>query len=233
MSSIKIKEFVSLLGFSEEIGRKHGWLEEKDILFSSDKLVRKDAARIIHEFIKREMNEKDTGEYKEALLLKDIYDCHVCVNHIAQVYSKGIMDAEWENGVGIFQNNEEVSEEDAIKYTARIFDRSIRRVVSKVISDVGAKRVFIDETLRPNVENEHRIFIDVRPAGLIERDGKRFENCIPFTEIVKKGKKALGDLLDPQAEYYLYCENGYLSEVAANALKNDGVEEVFYFGQDK
>jgi len=54
-------------------------------------ITRKQVAIIIHEYLKRILCEEDEKDISKALILKDLYDCRVCVNHIAQVFIKGII----------------------------------------------------------------------------------------------------------------------------------------------
>lgn len=76
------------------------------------KLTRKICARLIHEFMMNVLNIPDV-DWKSAADLKDIYDCRVCANAIAQVYERGIMDEASEKVFGL---NELVSDRDAKKY---------------------------------------------------------------------------------------------------------------------
>ena len=62
--------------------------EEKDAV-----LTRKLCAKIIHEYLQKNMHEPDEIGIEKAYFIKDLFDCRVCANHIAQVYLKGIMDA--------------------------------------------------------------------------------------------------------------------------------------------
>ena len=55
--------------------------------------ARKTAARLVHEWLLSVRGEPDEPDIGPALVLADIYDCHACVQHIGQVYVKGIMDA--------------------------------------------------------------------------------------------------------------------------------------------
>ena len=63
-------------------------------------ITKKIAARLIHEFMLNilKMQDQDWGE---AAKLKDIYDCRVCSNAIAQVYVRGIIPASAENVFGL------------------------------------------------------------------------------------------------------------------------------------
>ena len=76
------------------------------------RLTRKVCARILHEFIKNLLGYPDI-DWGRANDLKDIYECRVCANSIAQVYERGIM-AEYEPGV--FGLDVIVSEEEAWVY---------------------------------------------------------------------------------------------------------------------
>lgn len=73
-------------------GRKEGWLEAEDEVFKDQPAARKNVARICHMYLLKVLkaNDLDINGAKE---LKDLYDCRVCANHIAQVYMRGIMDA--------------------------------------------------------------------------------------------------------------------------------------------
>ena len=76
------------------------------------KLTKKICARLIHEFMVNVLQIPDV-DWKRAGNLKDIYDCRVCANAIAQVYERGIMDVASENVFGL---NELVSDDEAQKY---------------------------------------------------------------------------------------------------------------------
>jgi hypothetical protein len=76
------------------------------------KLTKKICARILHEFMTNILGIPDV-DWKKAGELKDIYDCRVCANAIAQVYERGIMAEAKEKVFGL---NEIVSTEDARSY---------------------------------------------------------------------------------------------------------------------
>ena len=66
----------------------------KDERFKDELLNKKTAARIIHNFMQKELNVPDSPDIEKAKELLDLYTCRVCTNHIAQVYVKNIMPAE-------------------------------------------------------------------------------------------------------------------------------------------
>ncbi|MBQ6407429.1 MAG: hypothetical protein IJJ64_05260 [Butyrivibrio sp.] len=76
------------------------------------KLTRKICARLIHEFMFNVLKVPDV-EWEKAGNLRDIYDCRVCANAIAQVYERGIMD---ESSEKVFGLNKLVSHDEAQKY---------------------------------------------------------------------------------------------------------------------
>lgn len=99
-------------------------------------ITRKQAAIIIHGYIKKIMEEPDETETFAATVLKDLYDCRVCVKHIEQVYVKGIMEPligkEASGRMGlpvIFGGNELLSDDEANVIVERIFDKTKRKVV--------------------------------------------------------------------------------------------------------
>ena len=58
------------------------------------KLERRNAAAIMHLFMRRTKIEPDEDNWDKAKVLKDLYDCRVCVDHVGQMYVKGIMISE-------------------------------------------------------------------------------------------------------------------------------------------
>ncbi len=83
--------------------------------------VRKNAARMLHLYLLTVTGEpdEDWGEYAS---LKDIYDCRICANAIAQVLVKGIMKLHG-TGKKIFGGDELLTEEEASQILERIRTR--------------------------------------------------------------------------------------------------------------
>ena len=74
-------------------GRRAGWLEEADQLYPDAAISRKNVARILHQYLLKVRNIPDICDISEAYKLKDLFDCRICANHVAQVYLRGFMDA--------------------------------------------------------------------------------------------------------------------------------------------
>ena len=103
-----------------------GWIEDQDERFCDNILTRQTAARIIHQFMKIELGLSDIKDISPANKIADLYNCHTCVNHIAQVYLRGIIQTQTVERDGIkvevFNHLDNVTEEEAIQIIARIVD---------------------------------------------------------------------------------------------------------------
>jgi len=74
-------------------GRREGWLEAEDELFATRSIARKNIARILHMYLLKVKKKPDLKNIDPAHELKDLYDCRICANHVAQIYCRGIMHA--------------------------------------------------------------------------------------------------------------------------------------------
>ena len=74
-------------------GRENGWLEQEDELFKEEEINRKTVARILHMYLLKACGVPDLQDISKAGGLRDLYDCRVCANHVAQIYLRGIMGA--------------------------------------------------------------------------------------------------------------------------------------------
>lgn len=110
-----------LVAPSEQLGAsEEEYVEEQD-----QELERRAAATIVHEFLKTVMKEPDEGDWRGADKLRDLYDCRVCVNHVAQIYSKGIMEGRRflpDSPALIFDMRALVTVEEAEEILERVFD---------------------------------------------------------------------------------------------------------------
>lgn len=85
-------------------------------------LTRKLAALILHRSLQRLTNEPDS-DWGFARNFKDIYDCRVCANAVAQVAVKGIVEPVSGDVFGMTGN---LSEKEAENAVLRLFDASKR-----------------------------------------------------------------------------------------------------------
>ncbi len=123
---ITVGEFVNLLtGLDMKSARDKGLLEAADELSWKEPIKRRSAARILHEYMKKELGIKDLPDISTAEELKDLYDCRICVNHIAQVYLRCIMDGVTIKGISekplkIFDGKGHLTKEEADEIIRRL-----------------------------------------------------------------------------------------------------------------
>lgn len=96
------------LGISIAAGHDLGIYDSQDMLSGEADVERRHAARIFHNII-HENSISDLESIDGAAVLLDLYDCRVCVNHIAQVYLRGIMGERLER---IFDGRAAITEEE-------------------------------------------------------------------------------------------------------------------------
>ncbi|MCQ2241648.1 hypothetical protein [Treponema sp.] len=98
-------------------GRKKGWLEDEDERYCENPVNRRTGARIIHQFMKTELKIPDIQDIQQAEVLKDLYTCHSCANHVAQVYLREFFkpeEFEWDGKAClIFNHLEEMEKKEA------------------------------------------------------------------------------------------------------------------------
>lgn len=68
-----------------------GWIEALDLTAHDRPVRRIDAARITHLYLLHVKCMNDIEDISGAEALMDLYDCRICVNHIAQVFLRGLM----------------------------------------------------------------------------------------------------------------------------------------------
>lgn len=249
-------------GYTLHSARREGWLEEQDIIGGEAALERRTAARIIHEFMKKVLHERDEEDWQRAKELRDLYDCHSCVNHVAQVYVKGIMDAA---EPGIFAMRRSVSEEEAERI---LFN--IKRISSEGLQPDNSKQtdpwpvsvktttpapfdyslISAQRAVEILAENPGALLIDVRVAG--EYEEKHLPGAVnyPMADLVSdfcnKTKKVSGVGGKVNTVYgelclhngamdrplLLYCDRGCQSEIAAGRMAEAGYKNVYYFGTE-
>ena len=74
-------------------------------------MTKKEWAAWCHDYLLNTLHEPDETDWSAARALVDIYDCHSCVYHIAQVYVKGIIPERQVDGKLEFGGDSIVSKE--------------------------------------------------------------------------------------------------------------------------
>lgn len=186
----------------------------------STALEKRFVAAIIHEALLSYQLETDEDDFEAALMLKDLYDCHTCVRHIAQIYVKGIVEAckKDEFGVHIVPTKKE-----ADKYIARIWDKSARCSVKKV--ERGKVLTLTEQRLMEEILNyPEYIKVDVRDEASYAEDKVPADRInIPLKQLKQNPYQVSADLDIP---VFLYCREGYLSKIAADILMKHGYKRL-------
>ncbi len=91
----------------------------------AEPMERRHVAKSVHEYLLNTLHEADEENWDAAKELQDLYDCRVCVQHIAQVYVKGIMEATEENDE-LFGGRKPITKEETAVIIERVLDKSKR-----------------------------------------------------------------------------------------------------------
>ncbi len=97
-----------------------GVIDEVALTNPGEEIDKKTVSLIIHNYMRQTLKISDLPDISKAYVLKDLFDCRVCANHIAQVYLRGIMEAEETDGLVIFNVFRKVSKEDALGWFEKI-----------------------------------------------------------------------------------------------------------------
>lgn len=241
ISAITVKEFVEKLiaGGGEnplpavcmEYGLQRGFLEQQDVMNPEQPLVRKHAARIIHNFLRMELKEADEIDGSPAYILQDLFDCRVCAGHIIQVYVKGIMDdRSVSDGRRIFDGEGVVLPTEAEEILSRIFQEKARipRKETDVSDRIAKEPVEItsEQAVQLLRESDNVRLVDVRTEREYEQSHMKDAINVPLLSVIKN---PFVFSEDRNTLLLLYCTNGYQSRVAAQCLLEAGYQKVAYF----
>lgn len=220
--TILLQDFPSLTASSPEDAIRLGIIEDSDLRALSMPITRRRAARITHEILLRVQKEPDVSDWSSAELLKDLYDCHSCVRHIAQIYAKGILPSIDSEHFGV---DLELSEQEAIAIHARLQNIELR-VPPKSLTVSGFSTIsFTGISKFPR-----SILIDVRSAKDYEEEPIAFHGrplpCdnIPLERLHQNPYAVSADKNIP---ILLYCKMGYQSTLAARLLCEYGYTRVY------
>lgn len=123
-TDLLLSEYALRNGVSEETTKEIGRIIT--VGFIPQKVLEKrDAAQIIHFFIRQTKIEEDESSWEKAKILKDLYDCRSCVDHVAQIFVKGIITPSSEL---IFGTRNMVTDSEANDIIKRIFEKDKRIV---------------------------------------------------------------------------------------------------------
>ncbi len=206
-----------------EYGIDKGWLEPGDAKLAAKPIQKRNLARITHEYLKKELGEADEEDWSAAAELKDLYDCHVCVNHVAQMYVKGIMDPAEEK---VFGMKTPVSKEAAEETLQRLMfpgKRTPRKPAGKTAAVTFLSK---EEALKLFAEMPEARMIDVRTADEFAAEHLPGAVNLPMAAVLKNPYSVADSTAAP---IFFYCEEGYQSTIAANCAAEAGYQNIYSF----
>lgn len=199
-----------------DYAKLNGIIEDYDVLNRSNPIERRAVARIVHETLVREYGEADESDWLGAKKLADLYDCHTCVGHIAQVYAKGIMTGREEN---LFDNYGTLTRAEAAAVIVRMTDKD-KRTIPEIGTAQEVKQITPEEAFAIT----NAIIIDVRTAEEFSAGHIKSSVNIPLEDIIKNPYAISENRDNP---IILYCVKGYKSTLAANELIGAGYTAVY------
>lgn len=197
-----------------------GIIEDYDLTNISKPIERRSAARIVHEILLTEFGERDEHDWSAAEYLRDLYSCRTCVMHIAQMYVKGIMHG---RDPYLFDTAGSLNRVEAEEVVARMLDREQR------MPHTGG-RVFLSTHLTPEeawelmVNDPTAMLVDVRTNEDYRTGHIRGSICIPLQDI---SNNPFSVCVRKDTPVILYCQMGYKSSIAAQALIDAGYSRVY------
>lgn len=217
---LTVEQFVALLGHSmyaaeDRMGRADSEVSQKP----QELITRKTVAGIIHRALLLS-GEADEEGIDAAWQLQDLYTCKACVNHIAQVYSKGIMTAQED---GLFGVDEKISREEAEEIIQKVTDKGRR---SRPKAPVPAKwKTILWQEAEQMLQADRRILpVDVRSEEAYCQAHQKGSVNVPLEALFQNPSCVCADR---DAVLFLYCERGCKSRIAADLLTKAGYENVY------
>ncbi|WP_341277997.1 rhodanese-like domain-containing protein [Paenibacillus sp. FSL H8-0537] len=197
-----------------------GVMEDYDLTNISKPIERRSAARIIHEVLLTEFGEKDEYEWSAAENLRDLYSCHTCVMHIAQMYVKGIMPGRDPN---LFDVAGSLTHAEAKEVVARMLNRE-QRIPQTEGRVFRSKHLAPDEAWELMLNDPTVMIIDVRTNDDYQTGHIRESICIPLLDLTNNPFSVCAQ---KDTSLILYCQRGYKCSIAAQVLIDAGYRRVY------
>ena len=201
---------------------KNGIISDSEHEFPNAAVTRQAAARLVHQMLIKSYNEQDGENWTAAEALADLYDCHTCVMHIAQVYVKGIMTG---CGDGLFHGSDSLTHAQAEDIIRRLADASLR-TPPKSDADGGS---LITAELAHELMKNGAVLIDVRPADNYAAGHIRGSISLPMENILSNPRAAF-DKIGHDDTVIVYCRRGTQSRRAVMILGEAGYDRVYDLG---
>lgn len=197
-----------------------GIIEDYDMTNINNPIERRSVARIVHEALLTEFRERDEDDWSAAEKLSDLYSCHTCVMHIAQVYVKGILLGRDNN---VFDALGSITWAEAAAIIVRMLDKKQR--IPKTEGRVfKSKSLSPDEAWKLMLNDNRAILLDVRANQEYNVGHVHGSTCIPLKNILNNPFSVCENKDTP---IILYCQKGYKSSLGAQALIDAGYNRIY------
>ena len=197
-----------------------GIMEDYDMTNINNPLERRCAARIVHEALMTEFFEKDEIEWSAANKLIDLYSCRTCVMHIAQVYVKGIMLGCEDN---LFNLSGNITVYEAADILVRMLHKK-RRIPPIKLIEAKSKLIHPNEAWEMMTTNRRSILMDVRSYEEYKQGHIDGSICKPLHDLFNNPCSVC---IRKDTPIILYCQKGYKSSLAAQALIDAGYNIIY------
>ena len=201
---------------------KKGIISDSEYEFPNAAITRQSAARLVHQMLMKAYNEQDDENWTAAEALADLYDCHTCVMHIAQVYVKGIMTG---CGDGLFHGSDALTRAQAEEIIIRLAEPSLR-IPPKQRTDSNN---LITAALAYELIKNGAVILDVRPADDYAEGHIRGSVSVPMESILANPRAAFRRI-GYDDTVIVYCRRGTQSRRAAMILDEAGYKNVYNLG---
>ena len=201
---------------------KNGIISDSEYEFPDAAITRQSAARVVHQMLIKVYDEQDDENWTAAEALADLYDCHTCVMHIAQVYVKGIMTG---RGDGLFRGSDALTRAQAEEIIMRLADSSLRTPPK---SDADDESLITAERAYELIENG-AVLLDVRSAYDYAAGHIRGSVSLPMESILANPRAAF-ERIGYDDTVIAYCRRGTQSRRAAMILREVGYKSVYDLG---
>lgn len=188
-----------------------GITDDYDILNKTLPIERRAAARIAHRTLLTALGEPDETDWGSASVLTDLYACHTCVIHIAQMYAKGIMRGRTDT---FFDNYGQLTRAEAAAVIVRMLDPN-KRELPETVTVSGPTEITPEVAAALLKSDPAAVLCDVRTAEEYAEGHLEGSVNLPL-ESLNANPYAVSR--SRSAPVILYCQKGYKSSLAADIL---------------
>lgn len=196
-----------------------GIIEDYDRTMAKSYIERRSVARIIHEVLLKD-NELDEKDWSFAESLYDLYSCHTCVMHIAQMYVKGIILNKADQVFDVYGN---ITGLEAATIIVRMLDKTQRKPLIRERKITETSLTYEEAEILMSKENKVKL-IDVRTSEEFKVGHIKKSINIPL-QTLTNNPYAIHD--NKNIPIILYCTRGYKSKLAAHELIKAGYGKVY------